>query len=190
MNKDINYYMNLNYKIEVFEDTVEGGFAIQCPELPGCVTSVDTLEKGYKMIQDAKYNWFASCLENNIPIPEPVGFSDLELAKVMRKLGYKGKSIEKVINNMEQIIDDVKNENREYNTETLQAFQEAEQIMNDYKNSTRKPKTYSSANEMFFAMDIEDKLEESLAIANDPSAKRYTHEEVFEPLREKYGYEP
>ena len=32
-------------------------------------------------------------------------------------------------------------------------------------------------------------LDESEAVANDPSAKRYTHDEVFAPLRKKYGYE-
>ena len=36
---------------------------------------------------------------------------------------------------------------------------------------------------------IRIKLDESEAVANDPTAKRYTHEEIFEPLREKYGYE-
>jgi len=33
------------------------------------------------------------------------------------------------------------------------------------------------------------KLEESEAVANDPTATRYTHDEIFAPLREKYGYE-
>ena len=36
---------------------------------------------------------------------------------------------------------------------------------------------------------IKKKLEESQAIASDPNAIRYTHEEIFGPLREKYGYE-
>ena len=31
-------------------------------------------------------------------------------------------------------------------------------------------------------------LEESMLEANDPNAKRYTHEEIFAPLRKKYGY--
>ena len=35
---------------------------------------------------------------------------------------------------------------------------------------------------------IKSKLEESLVIAEDPYAKRYTHEEIFEPLRKQYGY--
>jgi hypothetical protein len=36
---------------------------------------------------------------------------------------------------------------------------------------------------------IREKLEESLTMTAEPNAKWYTHEEVFRPLREKYGYE-
>jgi addiction module RelB/DinJ family antitoxin len=36
---------------------------------------------------------------------------------------------------------------------------------------------------------IREKLEESQNVAANPYAKRYTHDEVFRPLREKYGYE-
>lgn len=36
---------------------------------------------------------------------------------------------------------------------------------------------------------IQEKLEESQAIAADPNAKRFTHEEIFKPLREKYNYD-
>ena len=36
---------------------------------------------------------------------------------------------------------------------------------------------------------IRDKLSESEAVANDPTANRYTHEEIFAPLRKRYGYE-
>jgi predicted RNase H-like HicB family nuclease len=76
MNKDINYYMNLNYKIEVIEDKQDGGFAFLCPELPGCITSAETLEQGYNMIQDAKLSWFSACLEDGIIIPEPQSLED------------------------------------------------------------------------------------------------------------------
>lgn len=37
--------------------------------------------------------------------------------------------------------------------------------------------------------EIKVKLEESLVAANDPQANRYTHDEIFKPLREKYGYD-
>jgi hypothetical protein len=36
---------------------------------------------------------------------------------------------------------------------------------------------------------IREKLEESLAAAADPNAPRYTQDEIFAPLREKYGYD-
>ena len=36
---------------------------------------------------------------------------------------------------------------------------------------------------------VRGKLEESLAAAADSNAKRYTHEEIFAPLREKFGYD-
>jgi DNA-damage-inducible protein J len=37
---------------------------------------------------------------------------------------------------------------------------------------------------------IEAKLEESEAAANNPEERRYTHEEIFAPLRKRYNYEP
>ncbi|MDR1558696.1 MAG: type II toxin-antitoxin system HicB family antitoxin, partial [Clostridiales bacterium] len=61
MNKDLNYYMGLNYRIEVIEDKQEGGYALSCPELRGCITCADTIENGLSMIEDAKKNWFAAC---------------------------------------------------------------------------------------------------------------------------------
>ena len=36
---------------------------------------------------------------------------------------------------------------------------------------------------------IKSKLEESQKVASDRNAKRYSHEEIFAPLRKKYGYE-
>ena len=36
---------------------------------------------------------------------------------------------------------------------------------------------------------IREKLEESLTVAADANAKRYTHEEIFVPLREKFNYD-
>ena len=36
---------------------------------------------------------------------------------------------------------------------------------------------------------IRAKLEESEAAASDPSAKRYTHDEIFAPLRERYEFQ-
>ena len=76
MTKDINYYLNLNYKIEIVEDKDEGGYAISCPELPGCITCAGTIEEGMTMIEDAKKSWLAACIDDNLPIPEPSRLED------------------------------------------------------------------------------------------------------------------
>jgi predicted RNase H-like HicB family nuclease len=76
MVKDLNYYMNLNYKIEVIEDKKEGGYALRYPELQGCITCADTLQEGFKLLEDAKKSWFIACLEDNMPIPEPSHIDD------------------------------------------------------------------------------------------------------------------
>jgi len=45
------------------------------------------------------------------------------------------------------------------------------------------------SNEYEFQQMVRTKLAESEVMANDPTAKRYTHDEIFASLREKYGYE-
>jgi addiction module RelB/DinJ family antitoxin len=53
----------------------------------------------------------------------------------------------------------------------------------------RVPFDMISSEEYELQQMIRVKLEESEVAANDPIAKRYTHEEIFAPLRKKYGYE-
>ena len=92
MNKPLEYYMSLSYRIEIVEDKEEGGYALHCPELKGCITYADTIEDGLKMLEDAKRNWFIACLEDNIPIPEPSNLEDysgqfkLRMPKSLHKL--------------------------------------------------------------------------------------------------------
>lgn len=76
MSKTLEYYMNLPYKIEIFEDQEEGGYALRCPELPGCITCGETIQEGLEMLEDAKKCWFTSCLEDGVPIPEPARLED------------------------------------------------------------------------------------------------------------------
>ena len=45
------------------------------------------------------------------------------------------------------------------NAEMLAAMQETEQILSEYNNGIRVPKHFSSAREMFAAMDAEDEAE-------------------------------
>lgn len=76
MNKDLTYYMNLPYRVEVVEDKEEGGYALRCPELSGCITCANTIDKGFEMLEDAKREWFIACIENQHVIPEPASIED------------------------------------------------------------------------------------------------------------------
>lgn len=71
MNKTLEYYMSLPYRVEIVKDLDEGGYAICCPELPGCITCSETVEEGTKLLEDAKQAWFQACLKDGLTIPEP-----------------------------------------------------------------------------------------------------------------------
>ena len=92
MVKTLEYYMGLPYRIEIVEDKDEGGFALHCPELNGCMTCADSIEEGIKLLEDAKREWFSACLEDGISIPEPAtdenysGQFKLRLPKSLHRL--------------------------------------------------------------------------------------------------------
>lgn len=71
MNKSLDYYMNLEYPMEITPDLVEGGYTINFPDLPGCVTCCNNWEDIQNIAKDAKMTWFSSELENNREIPLP-----------------------------------------------------------------------------------------------------------------------
>ena len=76
MIKDLNYYMGLPYRIEIVREQEEGGYVLHCPELPGCITSGETVQEGLEMLEDAKKCWFTACLEDGVSIPEPARLED------------------------------------------------------------------------------------------------------------------
>jgi len=69
--KDLEYYTKLNYKYEIIKDEAEGGYILSIPELKGCITCADDLEKGIEYLEDAKKQWIKSAIENGYEIPEP-----------------------------------------------------------------------------------------------------------------------
>lgn len=70
MEKDLEYYASLPYRI-VFYPSPEGGYAVEIPDLPGCISQGKTLEEAVEMIEDAKRCWIADALERGEPVPEP-----------------------------------------------------------------------------------------------------------------------
>ncbi|MDR1018163.1 MAG: type II toxin-antitoxin system HicB family antitoxin [Lachnospiraceae bacterium] len=69
--KKIEDYLNLNYPMEVVKDADEGGYVITFPDLPGCISSGETIEMAIKNANDAKEVWLEAAIEEGIAINEP-----------------------------------------------------------------------------------------------------------------------
>ena len=71
MSKNFEYYMSLPYKITLYP-ALEGGYVVEIPELPGCLSQAETKEEAMTMIEDAKAAWLDIALESGKEIPEPI----------------------------------------------------------------------------------------------------------------------
>lgn len=76
MEKTIDYYMSLAYRMEFIEDKDEGGYVVSFPELKGCISYGDTLEEAYSNALDAKKEWITAVLEDEMEVPEPSSIED------------------------------------------------------------------------------------------------------------------
>ena len=70
--KTIDEYMKIPYRMEIIEDTAEGGYVASYPDLKGCITCGQTIESAASALIDAKRSWIEAALEDgyDIPIPE------------------------------------------------------------------------------------------------------------------------
>ena len=66
-----NDYLAMSYRMEIVEDKDEGGFVVSYPELPGCITCGETIERAVENAADAKKAWLEAALEEGIEIHEP-----------------------------------------------------------------------------------------------------------------------
>jgi antitoxin HicB len=71
LNKDLNYYLKLNYPFNVRHDTDDGGFIVEFPDLRYCVGTGDTIEEAIKDGMIAKNEWIKAAYEAGINIQEP-----------------------------------------------------------------------------------------------------------------------
>lgn len=69
-NKNLDYYLGLPYKYTLIP-AEEGGYIIEIPDLPGCISQAETAEEALTMIEDAKHGWLEIALEQGRDIPEP-----------------------------------------------------------------------------------------------------------------------
>ena len=89
--KNINYYMNLPYKIMIQKDP-HGGFFAKVEELEGCMTQGETYSEASKNIIEAMELWIEASLEMGMEIPEPVsepGYSGKFILRLPKSLHKK-----------------------------------------------------------------------------------------------------
>jgi len=92
MTKELEYYLKLPYAM-IIHDSEEGGYAVEIPDLPGCISQGETIEEAVKMISDAKISWLETAIEEGLEIPEP---ADLE--------NYSGKLNIRIPKSMHRIL--------------------------------------------------------------------------------------
>lgn len=54
----------------IFIQQDEGGFTVEVPDLPGCISEGDTLEEAQKNIAEAIELYLETLVERNIPLPK------------------------------------------------------------------------------------------------------------------------
>lgn len=61
----------------VFHPEADGGYSVDFPDLPGCVTEGDTLSEAVGMAEDALGIYLCSLKEDKEPYPEPSNPADI-----------------------------------------------------------------------------------------------------------------
>ena len=74
--RTIEDYMAMPYRMEIVEDSDEGGFVASYPVLPGCISCGETVEAAAANAQDAKRAWLEAAMEDGIAIREPDSLDD------------------------------------------------------------------------------------------------------------------
>ena len=69
--KTLEYYVALPYRVEVYAEEDGSGLTAAIPDLPGCLTSAETMEDLWEMVAEAKELWLETALEDGDYIPEP-----------------------------------------------------------------------------------------------------------------------
>lgn len=69
--KTIDEYMKIPYRMEITEDSAEGGYVASYPDLKGCITYGPTIETATAALTDAKRVWIEAAFEDGYDIPVP-----------------------------------------------------------------------------------------------------------------------
>jgi predicted RNase H-like HicB family nuclease len=80
--KDLKEYLALPYSIEILPD--EEGYVATIPDLPGCMSSGETIDAALGGLEEAKELWLQGRIEAGEEIPEPVRIEDFSGKFVLR----------------------------------------------------------------------------------------------------------
>ena len=69
--KSLAEYLAIPYRMELVQDSDEGGYVVSFPDLPGCLTYGDTIANAITNAADAKKAWLEAALEDGIEIANP-----------------------------------------------------------------------------------------------------------------------
>jgi predicted RNase H-like HicB family nuclease len=68
--KPLEYYLGLQYPLNLVADP-DGGYVVIFPDLPGCLTQVETLDELASMADEARVLWIETEYESGHDIPLP-----------------------------------------------------------------------------------------------------------------------
>lgn len=63
--------LKIPYRLEITEDTEKGGYTASYPDLDGCITSGETIEKAASAALETKKAWLEAAVKNGTDIPRP-----------------------------------------------------------------------------------------------------------------------
>lgn len=63
-------YLGMEYPFRVIADP-DGGYFVEVPDLPGCMTQAETRDEIIPMIEDARHAWLETAFELGREIPPP-----------------------------------------------------------------------------------------------------------------------
>jgi len=72
--------INKEYQFEaIFIPQEEGGFTVEVPDLPGCISEGDTIKEAEQNIQEAIDLYLETLEERGIPAPERQSYKNLKM---------------------------------------------------------------------------------------------------------------
>jgi predicted RNase H-like HicB family nuclease len=80
--KGLKHYLALPYSIEIIPD--EEGYVAAIPDLPGCVSSGNTVDAALRGLEEVKELWLEGRIEAGEEIPEPTKIEDFSGKFVLR----------------------------------------------------------------------------------------------------------